>query len=143
VRLIALSLDQVAPPGCSLSHSDGGMCMWLTLPAHVDAHAVLVAARKRGVSFKPGDLFSSKEGSRAFRNHCRIVVAHYPEETLTRGLSILCDVVKDCTGAPALGMTAPFTTQETAPFTAQGERNHRSQLSAPEELEFEACSMGL
>jgi hypothetical protein len=119
------------------------MCMWLTLPAHVDAHAVLVAARKRGVSFKPGDLFSSKEGSRAFRNHCRIVVAHYPEETLTRGLSILCDVVKDCTGAPALGMTAPFTTQETAPFTAQGERNHRSELSAPEELEFEACSMGL
>ena len=116
--------------------------MWLTLPAHVDAHAVLVAARKRGVSFKPGDLFSSKEGSRAFRNHCRIVVAHYPEETLTRGLSILCDVVKDCTGAPVLG-TAPFTAQETAPFTAQGERNHRSQLSVPEELELEACSMGL
>ena len=133
--------------------------MWLTLPAHVDAHAVLVAARKRGVSFKPGDLFSSKKGSRAFRNHCRIVVAHYPEETLTRGLSILCDVVKDCTGAPVLGVTAPFTAQvtapftaqetapftaqETAPFTAQGERNHRSQLSVPEELEFEACSMGL
>ena len=78
-------------------------------------------------------------------------VAHYPEETLTRGLSILCDVVKDCTGAPALGATAPFTAQETAPFTAQetapftaqGERNHRSQLSVPEELEFEACSMGL
>ena len=116
--------------------------MWLTLPADMDAHAVLVAARKRGVSFKPGDLFSSKEGSRAFRNHCRIVVAHYPEETLTRGLSILCDVVKDCTGAPALGVTAPFTAQE-APFATQGERNHRSQLSAPEELEFEACSMGL
>ena len=80
--------------------------MWLTLPAHVDAHAVLVAARKRGVSFKPGDLFSSKEGSRAFRNHCCIVVAHYPEETLTRGLSILCDVVRDLKGASALGETA-------------------------------------
>ena len=25
--------------------------MWLTLPADMDAHAVLVAARKRGVSF--------------------------------------------------------------------------------------------
>ena len=141
--------------------------MWLTLPADMDAHAVLVAARKRGVSFKPGDLFSSKEGSRAFRNHCRIVVAHYPEETLTRGLSILCDVVRDMKGASALGETAPFTAQEMAPFTAQGERNHRSQLSEAEEveleaikdnqrhseairgnqklseLEFEACSMGL
>ena len=104
--------------------------MWLTLPADMDAHAVLVAARKRGVSFKPGDLFSSKEGSRAFRNHCRIVVAHYPEETLTRGLSILCDVVRDMKGASALG--------ETAPFTAQGERNHRSQLSEAEEVELEA-----
>ena len=34
------------------------MCAWLELPPDVDSHAVLVAARAQGVSFKPGDLFS-------------------------------------------------------------------------------------
>ena len=37
-----------APAGCSLSVPSGGMCAWLSLPEHVDVHAVLVAARRRG-----------------------------------------------------------------------------------------------
>ena len=89
-----------APRGCALTVPDGGMCAWLSLPEELDAHAVLVASRRRGVSFKPGDLFSS---SGRFRNHCRIVVAHYDEATLVavacgpsaRSSRTLCEVIED------------------------------------------------
>jgi len=81
-----------APDGCSLSVPAGGMCTWLQLPDHLDAHSVLVAARHRGVSFKPGDLFSP---SSDHRNCGRVVVAHYDSETLVRGIEILCDVVRE------------------------------------------------
>jgi len=48
-----------------------------------------VQARLRGVSFKPGDLFSP---SGVGRNCCRIVVAHYEEDVLVEAIETLCDL---------------------------------------------------
>lgn len=86
-----------APPGYTLSAPTGGMCAWLTMPAYVDSHAVLMEARRRGVSFKPGDLFSSAPpGSpKSSRNCCRVVVAHYDAESLAAAARTLCEVCRD------------------------------------------------
>lgn len=87
--------SQELPPGCHLRVPAGGMCAWLELPPDVDSHAVLVAARARGVSFKPGDLFSPS-GSQ--RNCARIVVAHYESETLVSAMETLIDVLDEYLG---------------------------------------------
>jgi DNA-binding transcriptional MocR family regulator len=55
---ITATFNARAPQGCELTVPSGGMCAWLRLPEQLDSHAVLVAARRRGVSFKPGDLFA-------------------------------------------------------------------------------------
>lgn len=80
------------PPGCHLRVPAGGMCAWLELPPDVDSHAVLVAARAQGVSFKPGDLFSP---SGSHRNCARIVVAHYEVDTLVKAMEILATVLDE------------------------------------------------
>merc|ERR1712070_301294 len=93
---IAATFDAHAPIGCQLYVPSGGMCAWLRLPDQLDSHAVLVAVRRRGVSFKPGDLFSSSGAkATAHRNFCRIVVAHYEEATLVRAVKTLCEVIDE------------------------------------------------
>ena len=45
------------PPGCHYVVPKGGMFFWLTLPAGIDAMALLPEAVKRGVAFVPGSAF--------------------------------------------------------------------------------------
>lgn len=79
-------------PGCTLRAPQGGMCLWLEAPKHVDMHQVLCAARLKKVSFKPGDLFSP---SGAHRNCARLVVAHYDEAALVAAVQTLGEVLRE------------------------------------------------
>jgi 2-aminoadipate transaminase len=46
------------------THPEGGMFIWLTLPAHVDATALLRAARTHKVAFVPGSAFFPNGGGK-------------------------------------------------------------------------------
>jgi DNA-binding transcriptional MocR family regulator len=80
------------------------MCAWLQMPANFDASDVLLESRRRGVSFKPGGLFSSakysppailRSSANSLRSCSRLVVAHYDESTLERGMQTLCGVLAE------------------------------------------------
>lgn len=125
MRALQASFARHAPRGCSLTAPAGGMCAWLTMPEGTDSHAILRDARRRGVSFKPGDWFSPAAMPRG-RNACRLVVAHYDEETLARGVELLCDVLAEH-GAAREG-ASPFSDQFgishlSAPVPFDGFRN--------------------
>lgn len=96
MEAVQARFQQQAPPDCTLTPAEGGMCTWLEMPAHFDSHAVLLDARRAGVSFKPGDLFTSHSSFDAHRrNCCRIVVPHYDVATLLGGIDALCGVLWD------------------------------------------------
>lgn len=83
---------QHAPAGCTLSAPEGGMCLWVTMPPHFDSHEVLIQAREAGISFKPGDLFSSSIPASS-RNCFRVVVPHYDSATLVGAVRTLCQIL--------------------------------------------------
>lgn len=51
-------LEQVLPIGSRFTRPQGGMNLWVTLPAGCDSAAVLERARREGVSYLPGRYFS-------------------------------------------------------------------------------------
>ncbi|KAL1511163.1 hypothetical protein AB1Y20_005979 [Prymnesium parvum] len=113
---IHTAFNAYAPPGCTLSQPSGGMCAWLQMPQHVDSHEVLLEARQLGVSFKPGDLFSSAKAvgrhaqtnSARLRSCCRLVSAHYDAQTLQQGIQLLCNAIAkvSCRKKGGLGLSS-------------------------------------
>ncbi len=54
---MSAALDRHMPAGCRWVTPVGGMFFWLTLPAHMDATALLPAAVAAGMAFVPGSTF--------------------------------------------------------------------------------------
>lgn len=67
------------PRGTRCSDPAGGMVLWIELPASFDATALLDAARRDGISFLPGELFSA---SGAYRNCLRLSVCAVAEDAI-------------------------------------------------------------
>lgn len=59
------------PQGCRLSRPQGGMILWVELPAHVDSRRVFEQARREHIGMAPGATFSC---SRRFDHFIRL---HY------------------------------------------------------------------
>ena len=55
------ALERHLPPGSRWTRPDGGLFIWITLPAGHDAEAVLPRAVERGVAFVPGRFFFAGE----------------------------------------------------------------------------------
>jgi 2-aminoadipate transaminase len=55
------ALAEELPPGSTFTRPDGGLFIWITLPAGHDAEAVLPRAVERGVAFVPGRFFYAGE----------------------------------------------------------------------------------
>jgi 2-aminoadipate transaminase len=49
------------PQGSTFTHPEGGLFIWVTLPAGIDAEAILPRAVDRGVAFVPGRYFYAGE----------------------------------------------------------------------------------
>jgi len=74
------------PPGTSYTRPDGGMNLWIELPAPLTADALLERAERRGVNFLPGRYFGVHGGhSRGMR----ISFGGLAPEEITRGIQIL------------------------------------------------------
>lgn len=80
------SCEQHLPSGSRFSQPEGGMNLWVELPAPLVAQDLLNAARECGVSFLPGPYFSSKGGH---RRALRLSFGGLSPERITRGIAML------------------------------------------------------
>jgi 2-aminoadipate transaminase len=74
------------PPGCRFTRPEGGLNVWLELPASLDAHEILLRAQEQGVSFLPGTYFS--EG-RAHSRFLRLSFGGLAPKDIDRGIRII------------------------------------------------------
>jgi 2-aminoadipate transaminase len=79
-------------PACRYIVPDGGMNMWLDLPAGLDAGALRGLARQAGVDYLPGRYFAV---SRSLDTGLRLSFAGLDPAEIRRGIEILGGVVRD------------------------------------------------
>jgi 2-aminoadipate transaminase len=70
----------------------GGLFLWVDLPRGIDALALLVKTRGKGVTFAPDRVFSVEEWERA---GFRLGFAGVDEERIEKGIRVLGDAMKD------------------------------------------------
>lgn len=80
------SCEQSWPAGTSWTCPEGGMCLWVELPAPLTADGLLRRAQREGVEFLPGPNFSVNG---AHQRGLRISFGGLAPETIERGISIL------------------------------------------------------
>jgi len=84
------TLASTAPDGTSWSAPAGGLNVWVRLPRHLDAEALLPRAEAEGVTFAPGVSFfpAAPEG-----NHLRLSFGAGKPPDLERGVTALCRAI--------------------------------------------------
>ncbi|KAF1042490.1 MAG: 2-aminoadipate transaminase [Herbaspirillum frisingense] len=81
------ALQQYFPAGCSWSKPEGGMFIWVTLPRHIDAGALLnEAVEQEKVAFVPGAPFFANV---AEHNTMRLSFVTVPPEQIRAGVERL------------------------------------------------------
>jgi 2-aminoadipate transaminase len=86
-------LPAVLPAGSRWTRPDGGMFIWATLPAHLDAAQVLLRAVERDVAFVPGAPFFAGTPQ---HQTLRLSFVTYRPEVIVEGMRRLRAVFADC-----------------------------------------------
>jgi 2-aminoadipate transaminase len=81
-------------PACRYTVPDGGMNMWIDLPAGLDSGALRGLARQAGVDYLPGRYFSV---SRSLDSGLRLSFAGLEPAAIRRGIEILGEVIRNAT----------------------------------------------
>jgi GntR family transcriptional regulator/MocR family aminotransferase len=84
-RVLAL-LEAALPPEAPFTRPEGGLCVWVDLPAHLDTRRLFDHLRGLGVLVSPGSLYQPLAGG---RNGIRLCVAAESEARLAEGFAIL------------------------------------------------------
>lgn len=84
------ALERHAPPGMRWNKPDGGMFIWLELPDHIDAGALLPQAIREDIAFVPGGAFHP-DGSG--RNTMRLSFSLCDEAQIEVGIFKLCSLI--------------------------------------------------
>ncbi|MGH9714871.1 MAG: PLP-dependent aminotransferase family protein [Candidatus Acidiferrales bacterium] len=92
-RLEALeaALEKHMPGETTWSRPEGGMSIWMTLPAGLDAAEFLIHVRERGVHFVPGRYFYYQNPQ---PNTLRLGFAGLDEKRIARGVQTLAELLK-------------------------------------------------
>jgi 2-aminoadipate transaminase len=85
------ALEKHMPEETSWSRPEGGMSIWVTLPAGLDAGELLIHVRERGVHFVPGRYFYYQNPQ---PNTLRLGFAGLDEKRITRGVQTLAELLK-------------------------------------------------
>ena len=81
------ALDRHMPPRVTWTHPQGGMFVWLTLPAHLDGAEILKQAiAQEKIAFVPGAAFHA-DGTG--RNTLRLAYSLQPEPVIADGMARL------------------------------------------------------
>ncbi len=86
------ALNEHFPASTSWTHPTGGMFVWVTLPAEVDATELLSAAIEQGVAFVPGGPFHP-DGSG--RNTMRLNFSNASPERIATGIARLGNALRE------------------------------------------------
>ena len=84
------ALGERMPPGVRWSEPEGGFFVWVTLPAGMDAAALLPAAAERGVTYLPGAWFYPTAPQ---ANTLRLNFSTLPEDRIGEGVRRLGEVI--------------------------------------------------
>jgi DNA-binding transcriptional MocR family regulator len=90
------ALARYAPEGTAWTRPDGGMFIWMTLPPHIDARALLEQAIRADIAFVPGSAFFP-DGSG--RNTMRLSFSLCDEAMIEVGIFKLCQLIASHTPA--------------------------------------------
>jgi DNA-binding transcriptional MocR family regulator len=85
------ALEKHMPEPTTWTRPEGGMSLWVTLPAGFDAGELLMHARERGILFVPGRNFYVQHPQ---PNTLRLGFGGIDEKDITRGVMMLCDLLK-------------------------------------------------
>ncbi|MGA9883652.1 MAG: PLP-dependent aminotransferase family protein [Candidatus Acidiferrales bacterium] len=93
MRLEAMekALERNMPEGVTWTRAEGGMTLWVTLPAGFDAGELLIHARERGIMFLPGRYFYAQHPQ---PNTLRLAFASVDEKRIARGLEMFGDLLR-------------------------------------------------
>jgi GntR family transcriptional regulator/MocR family aminotransferase len=88
-RAMLKALEKHMPEGVAWTRPEGGMSLWIALPAGYDASELLIHARERGVLFVPGRYFYSQVPQ---PNVFRLGFAGTDERQIAKGVEVLAEV---------------------------------------------------
>lgn len=80
------ALQDAMPAGVHWTRPDGGMFVWLTLPAGIDAMALLRQAIEHNVAFVPGEPFFAEA---PLKHTLRLSFVTVPPEKIAAGVTVL------------------------------------------------------
>jgi 2-aminoadipate transaminase len=86
LQTLAAACARHLPPGTGFVKPEGGMNLWLELPAPLTAQALLPRAEERGVTFLPGNFFSC---GRPHPRGIRISFGGLPPQQIAQGIRLL------------------------------------------------------
>jgi 2-aminoadipate transaminase len=85
------ALEKYMPEGTSWTKVEGGMSLWVTLPAGFDAAELLIHLRERGVLFVPGRYFYAQNPQ---PNTMRLGFASIDEKKILKGVQTMGEVLE-------------------------------------------------
>jgi DNA-binding transcriptional MocR family regulator len=85
------ALEKHMPEPTTWTRPDGGMTLWVTLPAGFDAGELAMHARERGILFVPGRTFFVQNPQ---PNTLRLGFGGVEEKDIARGVLTLCELLK-------------------------------------------------
>ena len=91
LELLRRVADESFPPEVKVNYPEGGMAVWVELPAGLDAGELLVKARDRQVVFAPARYFYFQNPR---HNALRLCFTTTSDEQLEKGVRILGDLLR-------------------------------------------------
>ena len=91
LRVLRRAAEQHFPPEAGCVYPEGGMSVWVELPAGLDAAELLVKAQDRGVIFAPSRYFYFQQPQ---HNAFRLCFTALPDDQIERGITILGELLK-------------------------------------------------
>ncbi len=77
------ALQDYFPPEVSWTHPQGGLFLWVTMPAGIDSHKLLEAALRQDVAFVPGEPFFPNGDK---QSHMRLNFSNAKPEMIREGI---------------------------------------------------------
>jgi len=90
-QVMLAALQEHFPKGVSWNRPEGGMFIWVNLPAGMDSSELLQKAIAENIAFVPGAPFFANEPQ---RNTLRLSFVTVPPERIRRGVAVLCALIE-------------------------------------------------
>jgi len=90
--VMVAAMEQEFPPEVTFTRPQGGMFLWVELPAHINTRTVLQRCLERNVAFVPGGSFFPNGGK---ENFFRLNYSTMPEDRIREGIARIGAVLRE------------------------------------------------